>query len=50
MLRLLITDTTGRTALMTGQFGTQTDFGPECKEKVEALSAAVMGPEQPAAD
>jgi hypothetical protein len=45
MLELLVTDTTGRTGLITGQVGAQVDFGPECKEKVKGLVAGVTGSE-----
>jgi hypothetical protein len=38
---LLVNDTSGRTAMMTGHFGQRVDFGAECKEKVGALTAAV---------
>lgn len=39
MAQMLITDTTGKTAMMTGNVGPPVDFGNVVKEKMRALMA-----------
>ena len=40
MLKLLVNDTRGITAMMTGNSGTPVDFGKKVKDAVEALDKA----------
>ncbi|KFY58281.1 hypothetical protein V496_06188 [Pseudogymnoascus sp. VKM F-4515 (FW-2607)] len=40
MANLMITDTTGKTAMMTGASGPPIDFSSDCKEKARSLNAA----------
>jgi hypothetical protein len=37
MIDLLVNDTTGKTAMLTGNFGPPVDFGVRCKDAVANL-------------
>ncbi|KFY17697.1 hypothetical protein V491_04951 [Pseudogymnoascus sp. VKM F-3775] len=39
MAQMMITDTSGKTAMLTGNSGPPVDFGTDAKEKVRALNA-----------
>ncbi|KFY17001.1 hypothetical protein V492_00966 [Pseudogymnoascus sp. VKM F-4246] len=39
MAQMMITDTTGKTAMLTGSSGPPVDFGADAKEKVRALNS-----------
>lgn len=39
MAQMMITDTTGKTAMMTGGSGPPVDFGTDAKEKVRSLNS-----------
>lgn len=39
MAQMMITDTTGKTAMMTGSTGPPVDFGNDAKEKARSLNS-----------
>ena len=39
MAQMMITDTTGKTAMLTGSSGPPVDFGSDAKEKVRSLNS-----------